>query len=117
MGINRRAVSIQAQGNYRKITIARFAGHITLVQELDVPVKESARGLQVVRIGIDDGEMRGWKKFSKDHRCPRKETAAHNGDAANAPQLREQSLKCPPMSSQDEALQPRRTQYQALKDL
>src|SRR5437016_12216152 len=54
MVIDRRAVAIQAQRNYREVAIERSTMQIALVAILDVPAQEHARGLQVARIGIDD---------------------------------------------------------------
>ena len=83
MVIDRRAVAIQAQRNYREVAIERSTMQIALVAILDVPAQEHARGLQVARIGIDDREVCLGQELSQNQRRSWKEPTAHNGGAAN----------------------------------
>src|ERR1700691_4705048 len=110
MAIDRLAVAIETQGNHRKIAIERVtfvrvmaervtvervsvervASHIALVAIPYVAAQELTRRLQVARTLIDDRETRRGQQFSQKQRRPWKEPTAHNGDAANGWQLREE---------------------------
>ncbi len=75
-----------------------------LVAVLDVFVEKGARGGEIVRVGIDDGEMRGGQEFAKNEGGSGIEAAAHDGDASDLAGMRKERLKGSTVATQDEAL-------------
>src|SRR6266849_9750828 len=104
MAIDRRAVAVETQGNHGEIAIARFTWHIALVAIFDTLAEQRTRGLEVARIGIDDGEVCRGQEFPQNQRRPGKDPTADNDGATNVLQLRKESSKSSSVMMQNESL-------------
>src|SRR5580658_10631835 len=100
MGVDRRAIAVQAERHDCEIAIELFARREPLVAKPDLRTQHRSRGLNIGELGIEYRELCGGKKFIEDQGGSWKESTADDRDPANGRQQWQQGLEGLPVFSQ-----------------